>query len=168
MAARLRIADSIAGALDRSLLGECSIGSGTRERGSCYERNERSNLGPRSKGLEAPRPCAWQSPNQIRRNPGGGGRWSRRRRLRRGLAACDPEQPVQDRSGRANVLRIAPVTCRTLRPERRHATGSDQRTRDETPQSAESSGPGRLERSRRTLTSALSSWISAVSSACSA
>ena len=71
MAARLRIADSIAGALDRSLLGECSIGSGTRERGSCCERNERSNLGPRSKGLEVPRPCAWQSPNQIRRNPGG-------------------------------------------------------------------------------------------------
>ena len=89
----------------------------------------------------------------------------------RGAGGCDgasrraiPSNPSKIARGE----RTSSGTRRTLRPDRRYATGSDQRTRDETPQSAESSGPGRLERSRRTLTSALISWISALSSACSA
>ena len=45
MAARLRIADSIAGASDRSLLGECIIGSRIRGRGSCGEQTDRGDLG---------------------------------------------------------------------------------------------------------------------------
>ena len=172
MAARLRIADLIAGALDRSLLRECSIGSGTRERGSCGERTDRGDLGD-------PAPGAWKRRDlacgRLQINSGGiqavagDGR---------GAGGCDgasrcaiPSNPSKIARGERTSSAARPShagTHRTLRPERRHATGSDQRTRDETPQSAESPGPGRLERSRRTLTSALSSWISAVSSACSA
>ena len=107
--------------------------------------------------FDVPRPCAWQPPNQIRRAPSGGGRLSSNpSTIARGERTSSGSRPSHD------------GTRRTHRPDRRHATGSDQRTRDETPQSAESPGPGRLERSRRTLTSALSPWIAAVSSACSA
>ena len=162
MAARLRIADSIAGALDIGL----SSASAASEAGPASEALAASEAisGVPLLGFGSAatlRAAAFNStPEESRR-------W---RAMVEAQAVATGPRGERSRATRPRSRgeRTSSGTRRTLRPDRRYATGSDQRTRDETPQSAESPGPGRLERSRRTLTSALSSWISAVSSACSA